>query len=315
MDITHHGVYHFLTITDCGPSQFSVWRQLAQQDSASVIRQLEEVFFERGPPRELLTDNDTAFRSKEFRTFADAWGVSLRFCCAYAPAGNGIAERCHRTVKRIAARMHCSIQEAVYWHNVTPKDDDSHLTAPANAIYRYEVRVKGVDVMPPLSGPEHSPYQVGDCVWVKAPESRCTTKFGRGRVTEIISPQSVLVDGMPRHMKDLRPRYSLLSSEEDSDSTTSSESRSESLIRDDETETESDDLPEAEVEAHISEEAPRLRRSTRKKRPPPGCRLCDHEIREECGDGVERRRDKRLRLACARCKEVVAARGSEPGAV
>ena len=63
----------------------------------------------------------------------------------YVPVRNGIAERCHRTVKRIAARMHCPIQEAVYWHNVTPRDCMSPPTVPANKIYRYEVRVKGVD--------------------------------------------------------------------------------------------------------------------------------------------------------------------------
>ena len=45
MDITHYGAHHFLTLTDCGPSRFSIWRQLARQDSASVIRQLETVFF------------------------------------------------------------------------------------------------------------------------------------------------------------------------------------------------------------------------------------------------------------------------------
>ena len=33
----------------------------------------------------------------------------------------GIVERSHRTVKTIAARKNCSILEAVYWHNITPK--------------------------------------------------------------------------------------------------------------------------------------------------------------------------------------------------
>ena len=34
MDITHYGACHFLTLTDCGPSHFSVWKQLARQGSA-----------------------------------------------------------------------------------------------------------------------------------------------------------------------------------------------------------------------------------------------------------------------------------------
>ena len=45
MDITHYGAHHFLTLTDCGPSRFSIWRQVARKDSANVIRQLETVFF------------------------------------------------------------------------------------------------------------------------------------------------------------------------------------------------------------------------------------------------------------------------------
>ena len=146
INIMHYGAYHFLMLTDCGPLRFSIWRQLARQDSASVIRQLEIVFFERGPPHELLTDNDTAFCSREFRAFTNDWGVNLRFRCTYVPAENGIAERYHHTVKRIAARMHCPIQEAVYWHNVTPRGSVSPPTTPANKGYRYEVRVKEVDI-------------------------------------------------------------------------------------------------------------------------------------------------------------------------
>ena len=35
--------------------------------------------------------------------------------------------------------------------------------------------------------------------------SKCTTRYGTGHVTEVISPQSVRVDGVPHHIKDLRP--------------------------------------------------------------------------------------------------------------
>ena len=51
----------------------------------------------------------TAFATDGFMTF-----VSL---------GNGIVERCHRAIKHIAARTRCFIMEALYWYNVTPKDD------------------------------------------------------------------------------------------------------------------------------------------------------------------------------------------------
>ena len=47
MDVTHVGGAHYLTVIDCGPSRFAVWRRLRRQDSASVIDQLEQLFFER----------------------------------------------------------------------------------------------------------------------------------------------------------------------------------------------------------------------------------------------------------------------------
>ena len=49
-----------------------------------------------------------------------------------------------------------------------------------------------------------SPYDVGDSVWVKPPEARCHTKYKLGTVTKVISEQSMEVDGMPRHVRDLR---------------------------------------------------------------------------------------------------------------
>ena len=94
---------------------------------------------------ELLTDNDTAFRSGAFTQFAERWGLRVRLICAYVASGNGIAERCRRSVKRIAARKCCSIAEAVYWYNVAPKDDVDTATAPANRLYIYGMRVLGID--------------------------------------------------------------------------------------------------------------------------------------------------------------------------
>ena len=99
---------------------------------------------------ELLTDNGTAFSGEEFGRFAENWGIQLQFWCTYVPSGNGIVERCHCTIKRIAARTRCSVMETLYWYNVMPKDDAIAPTAPANAIFNYCVRVKGIDTAPPL---------------------------------------------------------------------------------------------------------------------------------------------------------------------
>ncbi|KAK4321923.1 hypothetical protein Pmani_007305 [Petrolisthes manimaculis] len=58
------------TLIDCGPSRCAIWRPLRLQTSASVVQQLKAIFFERGAPEELVTDNDTAFRSRMFSEFA-----------------------------------------------------------------------------------------------------------------------------------------------------------------------------------------------------------------------------------------------------
>ena len=195
---------------------------------------------------------------------------------------------------------------------LAPRRSVSPHTAPANKIYRYEVRVKEVDTPITSSGLGRSYYQVGNRVWFKTAQNRCTTKFGKGRVTEVISPQSVLVDGVLRYIKDLRPPHSVTSLEEDSDGTPS-ESEAESLLCDTE-DRESDDSPE---EGAVAEPPPvPLRRSTWRKRSPPDCHICDHEIRGECNEsrnlppGSKR---VRLCLACQALENMSASGGRSYG--
>ena len=63
------------------------------------------------------------------------------------------------------AKKNCSILEAVYWHDVTPKDDISPCTVLADALHRHHVRIKGVEDNP-LPGPEvtRGKYEKGDMV-------------------------------------------------------------------------------------------------------------------------------------------------------
>ena len=46
---------------------------------------------------------------------------------------------------------------------------------------------------------------MGDIVWVKTLHGKRTTKLIIGHVNQVNSPQSVQIDGIPRHMKDLCP--------------------------------------------------------------------------------------------------------------
>ena len=220
IDMTHYRGQCYLTIVDCGPARYSLWRPLRREDCASVVHALEEVFFERGAPAELLCDNGTVFRSRNFATLAVRWQVSLRFRAAYVPSGNGIVERNHRTVKVIAARKQCSVAEAVHLYNVSPHDGQAAATSPAGLIYRYAVRdcVRPEDDRSDSAAPEFEPgsaeavsptagvdaLAVGDVVWVRQRGTRCSERSKRGTVTELVSRQVVDVDGMPRHVRDLR---------------------------------------------------------------------------------------------------------------
>ena len=99
--------------------------------------QLSSVFYKWDALEQILPNNDTAFCSQLVRWFlCEGGGGPTTLQCLYAPSGNGIAERNHRSIKRIAARKQCTIAEATYWYNVTPKDSVCPVTVPANAIYR-----------------------------------------------------------------------------------------------------------------------------------------------------------------------------------
>ncbi|KFD46672.1 hypothetical protein M513_12440 [Trichuris suis] len=206
VDVTHCGKELYLTLIDCGPSRFCIWRRPSQSSSTEIARHLESVFYERGGPEEMLTDNDTAFRSNEVARLAERWGTRLRFRCAYAASGNGITERCHRTIKVIARRTGCTVQEAVYRYNLMPRDDCSAARAPANAIYRYTVRDREESSIHQTRQSTRCPYAVGDSVWIRPHANRCDTRYDSGFVTRVISDQPVKVDGMPRHVRDIRHR-------------------------------------------------------------------------------------------------------------
>ena len=214
IDVTHHQRGLYLSVVDCGPSRFSLWRSLRRADSAHVIEELHRIFNERGAPEEILADNDTAFRSRAFAVFAAKWGIRLRFRAVHRPSGNGVVERNHRTVKVIAARTGCPIGDAVHLYNVTPLDGKSSTTAPAGQIYRYPVRDSVRTDPPDGGGPvtsgapegESSSYAIGDAVWTRQPGTRCGERSQPGVVTGMLSAQVVEVDGTPWHVGDVRHR-------------------------------------------------------------------------------------------------------------
>lgn len=89
-------------------------------------------------------------------------------------------------------------------HNITLKDDISFTNAPANMIHQYQLKVKGISTrLLPDHCKNHFISKIGNRVWVKAPHGRCTSRYQVGRVMDVVSPQIIIVDGMPRHVEDL----------------------------------------------------------------------------------------------------------------
>lgn len=205
-DITHYQNVPYLTVVDCGPSRFVLWRQLKNETGAVVKAELERIFYERGPCKELLTDNGPCFRDSSVNRMLNKWGIEHLFSCAYRASGNGIVERNHRTIKRIAARCGGGIYDATYWYNNTP---DAEGNIPAQSLYNYKSKLPnfasheyGVK-----SAPVANPFAVRDYVYVKPANAKCTTVWPVGQVTKLISNTTVEVNGVNRHVSDLRPAW------------------------------------------------------------------------------------------------------------
>ena len=114
-------------------------------------------------------------------------------------------ERNHRTVKRSWARSGGQIEDAVFWHNSTPNESG---VVPFEAL-----RVNGVRLPQQRQSRDadnvdivgNNPYQPGDRVYVKPPGARCTTPWVVRVVDSVVSNVAVVVDGVQRHIRDVRP--------------------------------------------------------------------------------------------------------------
>lgn len=206
IDVTHFGQLKYLTIIDCGPSRFAIWRSIRTETDSEVVGLLEQVFAEHGPPEEILCDNGKAFTSKLMDNFCKDWCVKLTFRCAYRPSGNGVIERNHRTIKRMVARTKRSIQHCVFWYNMTPHGDQNIIPCHSIAVgkWRNPFLDGSSEASNHSSTWESCEFAVGEKVWVKPPGARCTSSWSLGLVTNINSKHNVSVNGVPRHVYDVR---------------------------------------------------------------------------------------------------------------
>ena len=172
-------------------------------------------------------------------------------------------------------------------------------------VYRYCIRLKGINGTPaPLHNQLQAVFKLGDRVWVKTPHGRCTTKYKVGRVTGITSAQNITVAGMPRHVKDLRPIVGLGQPTVCSDMVSEDASKRFVTVRERPCEqAPSTNAGDASSNNTSNEDQVTIlpRRSTRRKRPPPECFVCDHRIRGECSSNATNNLTSKKQKVCPLC--------------
>ena len=117
----------------------------------------------------------------------------------------------------MAARSNADVLDMVFWFNALPKEGQNYRTVPSNQIFKCDWRLPGSHVDSPARKREGGDLSLGDTVFVKPPAARCTTSWPVGVVTDVGSDLSVEVNGIPRHMADLRKVPSNVSESEDGD--------------------------------------------------------------------------------------------------
>ena len=132
--------------------------------------------------------------------------MELIYRAAHRPSGNGLIERNHRTVKRIAARVGSSVQEAVFLYNLLPRTGTDVSTAPSYQLFKRQWSLnRWVGRATQGGRPGNSSYKAGDVVFVKPAGANCTSKWPKGRVTRVTERGAIEVNGVHRHEADIRP--------------------------------------------------------------------------------------------------------------
>ena len=107
--------------------------------AANVSMNSRNAFFMGAVPHERCSGIMAGFHSRRFGAFVARWQMSSHSRAANATSGNTIVERNHRSVKIIASRKQCSIDQVMYAHNVTLLDHEEEAETPVRAIYKCHV--------------------------------------------------------------------------------------------------------------------------------------------------------------------------------
>jgi hypothetical protein len=83
--------------------EFSHWvelRALKDKHTINVCKALTDIFFIRGPPLVLKSDNGSEFKSGSLKELLKSFGVVQKFGCPYRPQSQSLAERTNKELKK-----------------------------------------------------------------------------------------------------------------------------------------------------------------------------------------------------------------------
>lgn len=98
---------HYVLVVDYY-SRFPELRKLSSTRAANVITAMKEIFACHGVPCEVISDNGPQFSCREFGEFARQYGFHHSTSSPRYPQGNGLVERCVRTVKDMLTKVRLS---------------------------------------------------------------------------------------------------------------------------------------------------------------------------------------------------------------
>lgn len=152
----------------------------------------------------------------------------------------------------------------MFYYNLAASGAAEHLKSPSSTLFNYEWR------HPRASGKSLeslgcAKVREGDLVLVRPADNRCTSRWLPGKVTGVISGNNVKVDGVSRHILDVRRLFESddedIADVSDVEVEVSEVSNGDRLLTEDE-----DDDGEEDTRTGVADASPR--RSVRTRRPP-----------------------------------------------
>ncbi|TRZ19342.1 hypothetical protein HGM15179_007759 [Zosterops borbonicus] len=101
-DVTHVSQFGRLKYVHVSVDTFSgaIYASVhSGEKSGEAVKHLFQAFPFMGIPRTLKTDNSPRYKSKEFCSFLQQWGVEHKTGIPHSPTGQAIMERTHQNLK------------------------------------------------------------------------------------------------------------------------------------------------------------------------------------------------------------------------